>query len=104
MVIQLAARVSVSAFSYEHIPQRISPSGSVDSAPKAFSVFGLTDENDTEGTLLGNFEYQVRKDPFGALNVVECGNAVITPLLLFVFDSACVYFTRVCAYFDSSSE
>ena len=59
LVIQLAARVSVTAFSYEHIPQRISPSGTVDSAPKAFSVYGLTDESDTEGTLLGNFEYQV---------------------------------------------
>ena len=59
LVIQLAAPVSVTAFSYEHIPQRISPSGSVDSAPKTFSVFGLSDENDTEGTLLGNFEYKV---------------------------------------------
>ena len=89
LVIQLAARVSVSAFSYEHIPQRISPSGSVDSAPKAFSVFGLTDENDTEGTLLGNFEYQVRKDPFGALNVVECGNVC-------VWKCVCVFYPCVC--------
>ena len=59
LVIQLANRVSITAFTYEHIPQRLSPSDNIDSAPNRFAVYGLTDENDTDGTLLGEYEYQV---------------------------------------------
>lgn len=59
LVIQLANKVSISAFTYEHIPQRLSPSDNIDSAPNNFAVYGLGDENDTEGMLLGEYEYKI---------------------------------------------
>lgn len=57
IVIQLTANVSISAFSLEHIPKSLSPNGIRDSAPKGFTVYGLTHENDNEPFLLGKYEY-----------------------------------------------
>ncbi|XP_042241959.1 uncharacterized protein LOC121879401 isoform X2 [Homarus americanus] len=56
IVIQLAGLVNPSAFSLEHIPKSLSPSGTIDSAPREFEVWGLTSEND-EGVHFGSYEY-----------------------------------------------
>ena len=39
LVIQLAGTVQPTAFSLEHIPKALSPTGKIDSAPKDFSVW-----------------------------------------------------------------
>ena len=41
VVIELSARIIPTAFSIEHIPKELSPTGSIDSAPKSFSVWVL---------------------------------------------------------------
>jgi len=56
IVIQLAGPVRPTGFTMEHIPKSLSPSGSIDSAPREFSVFGLESENGEE-IELGNYEY-----------------------------------------------
>lgn len=58
LVLQLSAKIHVSAFSVEHVPKSLVPEGKRDSAPKGFSVFGLTIEDDHEPWLLGKYEYQ----------------------------------------------
>ena len=42
LVIQLSGLVKVTAFSMEHIPKTLSPSGSIDSAPREFSIWVST--------------------------------------------------------------
>ncbi|XP_022095534.1 myosin-11-like isoform X2 [Acanthaster planci] len=63
MVIQLAGIIKPSAFSMEHIPKSLSPTGTIESAPKEFSVWGLQDEEDTEGVLLGEYIYDQDGSP-----------------------------------------
>ncbi|XP_013386889.1 SUN domain-containing protein 2 isoform X1 [Lingula anatina] len=57
IVIELANTIRPSAFSLEHIPKALSPTGVIDSAPKDFSVWGLEHEKDIKGKLLGNYTY-----------------------------------------------
>lgn len=63
LVIQLATTIRPTKFSMEHIPKSLSSTGTIDSAPKDFTVWGLTDENDYKGTLLGNFTYNANSTP-----------------------------------------
>ncbi|XP_049947998.1 nuclear migration and anchoring protein unc-84-like [Schistocerca serialis cubense] len=58
VVIQLAARITITAVSMEHISASMSLTGKVDSAPKTFSVFGLNSYNE-EGVALGSFYYNI---------------------------------------------
>ncbi|KAG7491399.1 hypothetical protein MATL_G00003300 [Megalops atlanticus] len=58
LVIRLSLSVLPSAFSLEHIPKSLSPTGNISSAPRQFSVYGLDDENQEEGKLLGQYTYQ----------------------------------------------
>lgn len=57
LVIQLSAKIKVSAFSLEHIPKTLSPNGKRDSAPKIFSVYGLATEDDYDPFSFGKYEY-----------------------------------------------
>lgn len=63
LVIQLSATIKPSGFSMEHIPKSLSPTGNIDSAPKEFSVWGLTLEEKDEGKLLGEYTYDSDGDP-----------------------------------------
>ncbi|XP_041700924.2 SUN domain-containing protein 1 isoform X2 [Coregonus clupeaformis] len=58
VVIRLSMRIVPSAFSLEHIPKDLSPTGNIDSAPRQFNVYGLDDESQEEGKLLGSYTYQ----------------------------------------------
>lgn len=59
LVIQLTAHIRVQGFTLEHIPKSLAPGGRRDSAPKAFTVWGLRAENDREPQLLGSYEYDL---------------------------------------------
>lgn len=63
LVIQLSATIKPLGFSMEHIPKSLAPTGTIDSAPKEFSVWGLTLEEKDEGKLLGKFIYDSDGDP-----------------------------------------
>ncbi|CAL8304565.1 unnamed protein product [Merluccius merluccius] len=58
LVIRLSLRVRPTAFCLEHIPKALSPTGTVTSAPRNFTVYGLDDEYQEEGKLLGHYVYQ----------------------------------------------
>uniref|UniRef100_T1IRF0 SUN domain-containing protein n=1 Tax=Strigamia maritima TaxID=126957 RepID=T1IRF0_STRMM len=62
LVIKLMGWVQPTAFSLEHIPRSVAPNGNIDSAPKEFSVYGLTQENDLDGVLIGRFVYNIDRD------------------------------------------
>ncbi|XP_060951300.1 uncharacterized protein LOC133028122 [Limanda limanda] len=57
LVIRLSMRILPSAFSLEHIPKALAPSGALHSAPRDFSVYGLDDEQQDRGKLLGAYTY-----------------------------------------------
>ncbi|XP_039990510.1 SUN domain-containing protein 2-like isoform X7 [Xiphias gladius] len=57
LVIRLSMRILPTAFSLEHIPKALAPSGTLRSAPRDFSVYGLDDESQDSGKLLGTYAY-----------------------------------------------
>ncbi|XP_065779715.1 SUN domain-containing protein 1 isoform X8 [Muntiacus reevesi] len=57
LVVRLSMTIHPTAFTLEHIPKALSPTGSITSAPKDFAVFGLENEYQEEGQLLGRFTY-----------------------------------------------
>lgn len=63
LVLELSATIYPTGFTLEHIPVSLSPTGSIDSAPKNFSVWGLDSEKDNKGILLGEYSYDVNEDP-----------------------------------------
>ncbi|XP_075998764.1 SUN domain-containing protein 1 isoform X2 [Genypterus blacodes] len=58
LVIRLSMRILPTSVCVEHIPRALSPTGNITSAPQNFTVFGLDDEYQDEGTLLGQYTYQ----------------------------------------------
>ncbi|XP_049546684.1 klaroid protein [Anopheles darlingi] len=58
LVIQLNTRVIVTGFSLEHISKLLVAQGSISSAPRAFTVWGLRELDDPEPVLLGSYEYR----------------------------------------------
>ncbi|XP_048847056.1 SUN domain-containing protein 1 isoform X2 [Brienomyrus brachyistius] len=58
LVIRLSLSIQPTAFSLEHIPKALSPTGNITSAPRQFAVYGLDDEYQEEGKLLGRYIYQ----------------------------------------------
>ncbi|XP_018426922.1 PREDICTED: SUN domain-containing protein 1 [Nanorana parkeri] len=52
LVVRLSMAIYPTAFSLEHIPRSLSPTGNITSAPKDFAVYGLEDEYQEDGTLL----------------------------------------------------
>nr|XP_057905367.1 SUN domain-containing protein 1 isoform X2 [Doryrhamphus excisus] len=58
LVIRLSLRITPTSFCLEHIPKALSPTGNITSAPQNFTVFGLEDEYQEEGDLLGQYTYQ----------------------------------------------
>uniref|UniRef100_A0AC11ELC9 Sad1 and UNC84 domain containing 1 n=1 Tax=Ovis aries TaxID=9940 RepID=A0AC11ELC9_SHEEP len=57
LVVRLSMTIRPTAFTLEHIPKALSPTGSITSAPKDFAVYGLENEYQEEGQPLGRFIY-----------------------------------------------
>ncbi|AWP18210.1 putative SUN domain-containing protein 1-like [Scophthalmus maximus] len=57
LVIRLSMRILPSAFSLEHLPRALAPSGALHSAPRDFAVYGLDDERQDRGKLLGSYTF-----------------------------------------------
>ncbi|XP_061844935.1 SUN domain-containing protein 2 [Colius striatus] len=62
-VIRLSSIIRPTAVTLEHIPKALSPQGTIPSAPKDFAVYGLKEEREEEGLLLGQFTYNHDGDP-----------------------------------------
>uniref|UniRef100_A0A3B3BUL9 Sad1 and UNC84 domain containing 1 n=2 Tax=Oryzias melastigma TaxID=30732 RepID=A0A3B3BUL9_ORYME len=58
LVIRLSLRILPTSFCLEHIPKALSPTGNITSAPRNFTVFGLDDEYQDKGKLLGHYTYE----------------------------------------------
>ncbi|XP_054549543.1 SUN domain-containing protein 1 isoform X9 [Talpa occidentalis] len=81
LVVRLSMTIYPTTFTLEHIPKTLSPTGNITSAPKDFMVYGLENEYQEEGQLLGQFTYDqegeslqmfhVLKRPERAFQVVE---------------------------------
>lgn len=63
VVVKLSSPIHVSAVSLEHISKMISRDGTIDSAPKSFSVLGLQRIDDPRPMHLGNFTYSDSDQP-----------------------------------------
>ncbi|XP_071443509.1 klaroid protein-like [Hetaerina americana] len=57
VVIKLSKKVHITRFSLEHTPKSLSPVGTIDSAPRNFSVWGLKNEMDMNGQLFGQYVF-----------------------------------------------
>ncbi|XP_026981340.1 SUN domain-containing protein 1 isoform X8 [Sagmatias obliquidens] len=57
LVVRLSMKIHPTTFTLEHIPRTLSPTGNITSAPKDFAVYGLENEYQEEGQLLGQFTY-----------------------------------------------
>ncbi|XP_026770510.2 SUN domain-containing protein 1 isoform X9 [Pangasianodon hypophthalmus] len=71
LVIRLCVKIVPTAFSLEHIPKALSPTGNISSAPRNFTVYGLEDEQQEEGQLLGQYVYQEDGDALQTYPVTE---------------------------------
>ncbi|XP_072299445.1 SUN domain-containing protein 1 isoform X6 [Eucyclogobius newberryi] len=71
LVIRLSMRVLPTSFCVEHIPKALSPTGNITSAPRNFTVYGLDNEYQEEGKLLGNYIYQEDGDSLQSFPVME---------------------------------
>ncbi|XP_006901679.1 PREDICTED: SUN domain-containing protein 3 [Elephantulus edwardii] len=57
VLIKLAEKIVPTAVTMEHISEKVSPSGNISSAPKEFSVYGVSKECKGEEIFLGQFVY-----------------------------------------------
>ncbi|KAF6086953.1 Sad1 and UNC84 domain containing 3 [Phyllostomus discolor] len=57
VLIKLAGDIIPTAVTMEHISEKVSPSGSISSAPREFSVHGVSAQCDGEEVFLGQFVY-----------------------------------------------
>uniref|UniRef100_A0A3B5QE11 Sad1 and UNC84 domain containing 1b n=2 Tax=Xiphophorus maculatus TaxID=8083 RepID=A0A3B5QE11_XIPMA len=71
LVIRLSLKIRPTSFCVEHIPKTLSPTGNIASAPRNFTVFGLDDEYQEEGTLLGHYTYEEDGDSLQIFPVKE---------------------------------
>ncbi|XP_021267607.1 SUN domain-containing protein 1 isoform X5 [Numida meleagris] len=74
LVVRLSMKIYPTAFSLEHIPKTLSPSGNITSAPRKFSVYGLDDEYQEEGTFLGQYVYDQDGEPLQMFTVEKSEN------------------------------
>ncbi|XP_056316424.1 SUN domain-containing protein 2 [Danio aesculapii] len=70
LVISLSYPVAITHVTLEHIPKDLSPTGRLDSAPKDFSVYGVSNETE-DGKLLGTFTYDQDGEPIQTFKLPE---------------------------------
>ncbi|XP_041823889.1 SUN domain-containing protein 1 isoform X2 [Melanotaenia boesemani] len=71
LVIRLSLRILPTSFCVEHIPKSLSPTGNITSAPRNFTVYGLDDEYQEEGKLLGHYTYEEDGESLQTFPVME---------------------------------
>uniref|UniRef100_A0A670KJ17 Sad1 and UNC84 domain containing 1 n=1 Tax=Podarcis muralis TaxID=64176 RepID=A0A670KJ17_PODMU len=71
LVVRLSMMIYPTAFTLEHIPKTLSPTGNITSAPKDFSVYGLESEYEQEGVLLGQYIYDQDGEPLQMFQTTE---------------------------------
>ncbi|KAL0993413.1 hypothetical protein UPYG_G00107490 [Umbra pygmaea] len=71
LVIRLSLKILPTSFCLEHIPKTLSPTGNITSAPRNFTVYGLDDEYQEQGKLLGQYTYQEDGDSMQIFPVME---------------------------------
>nr|XP_056722344.1 SUN domain-containing protein 1 [Euleptes europaea] len=71
LVVRLSMVIHPTAFTLEHIPKTLSPTGNITSAPKDFSVYGLENEYQEEGVLLGRYMYHQDGESLQMFQVTE---------------------------------
>lgn len=74
LVIRLSLKVFPTSFCLEHIPKSLSPSGNITSAPRRFTVYGLDDEYQEGGQLLGDYTYEEDGESLQTFPVKEKNN------------------------------
>ncbi|XP_047232702.1 SUN domain-containing protein 1-like isoform X6 [Girardinichthys multiradiatus] len=76
LVIQLSMRILPTSVTMEHIPKSLAPSRTLHSAPRDFSVYGLRDEHQEKGKLLGNYTYDEDGEDLQTFTISEENNEV----------------------------
>ncbi|XP_041893085.1 SUN domain-containing protein 1 isoform X4 [Corvus kubaryi] len=101
LVVRLSMKIYPTAFTLEHIPKTLSPSGNITSAPRNFSVYGLDDEYQEEGKLLGEYVYDQEGEPLQMFPVMEKNEDAFQIVELRIFSNwghaeyTCLYRFRV---------
>ncbi|XP_072733878.1 SUN domain-containing protein 1 isoform X6 [Ciconia boyciana] len=101
LVVRLSMKIYPTAFTVEHIPKTLSPTGSITSAPRNFSVYGLDDEYQEEGKLLGQYVYDQGGEPLQMFPVMEKSENAFQIVELRIFSNwghaeyTCLYRFRV---------
>ncbi|NXD79887.1 SUN1 protein, partial [Halcyon senegalensis] len=101
LVVKLSMKIYPTAFTVEHIPKTLSPSGNISSAPRNFSVYGLDDEYQEEGKLLGQYIYDQEGEPLQMFPVMEKSEKAYQIVELRIFSNwghaeyTCLYRFRV---------
>ncbi|XP_061411263.1 LOW QUALITY PROTEIN: SUN domain-containing protein 1-like [Lethenteron reissneri] len=102
VVVQLSATIRPTAFSLEHVPRSLSPTGAVSSAPRDFAVYGLESEDQEEGLMLGRYNYDQDGEAIQTFPVQEeMGDTTFRIVELRVFSNwghpeyTCLYRFRV---------
>lgn len=70
LVISLSYPIRITHVSLEHLPKVLSPTGRIDSAPKDFAVYGMSDEKE-DGKLLATFMYDQDGEPIQTFKLPE---------------------------------
>ncbi|XP_015345856.2 SUN domain-containing protein 3 [Marmota marmota marmota] len=78
ILIKLARKITPTAVTMEHISEKVSPSGNISSAPKEFSVYGITKKCEGEEIFLGQFIYNKTEN---TIQTFELQHEVSEPLL-----------------------
>ncbi|NWI98048.1 SUN1 protein, partial [Pitta sordida] len=101
LVVKLSMKIYPTAFTVEHIPKTLSPTGNITSAPRNFSVYGLDDEYQEEGKLLGEYVYDQEGEPLQMFPVMEENKDAFQIVELRIFSNwghaeyTCLYRFRV---------
>ncbi|XP_077774690.1 SUN domain-containing protein 1 isoform X10 [Podarcis muralis] len=101
LVVRLSMMIYPTAFTLEHIPKTLSPTGNITSAPKDFSVYGLESEYEQEGVLLGQYIYDQDGEPLQMFQVTETTEKPFQIVELRIFSNwghteyTCLYRFRV---------
>ncbi|XP_074775777.1 SUN domain-containing protein 1 isoform X6 [Athene noctua] len=101
LVVRLSMKIYPTAFTVEHIPKTLSPTGNITSAPRNFSVYGLDDEYQEEGKLLGQYVYDRGGEPLQMFPVMDKSENAFQIVELRIFSNwghaeyTCLYRFRV---------